>query len=368
MKMIGLLSALTVLAYSSSVVHGASALYLAALVFAVAFWLSGRMKAGSSSATLAIALWTIGLLAYDVFIALPPSLRDDRSGDFSSIVYTSIGTVALTLPIYFVTRGVIARYAYQGSLRKKPSEFDRLTQDPWENGRNTTRKHPKFLNTTSRGMYAFLILIPLVYFLVVGARLNQEPIQGTDVAYQIGSFLERVVSALAVWMLLAFLYRRARRHAMLPGSELARKEHRAIVLYLRSFGDDTIKVRARATDGRIFLERFLRISFEELVTDHLWRFGPVVAIGNPQTRDQLAPLGAARDYESDATWQQKAASLMQGAALIVAVLGETPGFLWEIERIVTLGFTSKLLLVLPPPWTQKASPGGGRTWCKEYPA
>jgi len=67
------------------------------------------------------------------------------------------------------------------------------------------------------------------------------------VPYQTGSFIERLLVTLAVWMLLAFLYRRARRHAIRPGSELARKENSAIVLYLPSFDDDTIKVRTRGT-------------------------------------------------------------------------------------------------------------------------
>ena len=172
MKLIGLLSAITAAVYSSSVVQGTNALYLAALVFALAFWLANRLKAGSSSATLVCVLWTLGLLAYDLFVALPPALREYQSEGFASLVYTSIGMVALTLPIYFVIRGGIAQYAYQGSLRRQPSPFDRLTPDPWENGSKHMRKHPKFLNATSRGMYVFLFRIPLVYLLVVGARLT----------------------------------------------------------------------------------------------------------------------------------------------------------------------------------------------------
>jgi hypothetical protein len=35
------------------------------------------------------------------------------------------------------------------------------------------------------------------------------------------------------------IYRRARKEAMLPGGELVKKDNRPIVLYLRSFHDDT---------------------------------------------------------------------------------------------------------------------------------
>ena len=81
------------------------------------------------------------------------------------------------------------------------------------------------------------------------------------------------------------IYRRARRNAMLPGSTLINKDPRPYILYLRSFEDDTrIKRSARTTNGRIILERLVKLSFEEIVTDHLWGYGPVLALGNLQAR------------------------------------------------------------------------------------
>jgi hypothetical protein len=112
--------------------------------------------------------------------------------------------------------------------------------------------------------------------------------------------------------------------------------------------DRGIKLRARATDGRILLESLIKISFEELVTDHLWRYGPVLAISNPRAKDKILPLGAARERAADASWQEKATDLMQQASMIVATAGGTQGPVWEIERIVSLGFRSKLVLLLPP--------------------
>ena len=199
-------------------------------------------------------------------------------------------------------------------------------------------------------MYVFLTLALIWIVIVIVSYYRAVPgtSDASDTADLAGFLIGKLLATLAFLMFGVVLYRRARRHAMLPGSKLARKDNRAIVLYLRSFQDDKIKVRARATDGRIFLERLLKITFEELLTDHLWHYGPVEAIGDPHTKGKLAPLGAARDYESDATWQQKATDLMQQASIIVAVVGETNGFLWEIDTIVKLGFMSKLILVLPP--------------------
>ena len=60
------------------------------------------------------------------------------------------------------------------------------------------------------------------------------------------------------------------------------------MLYLRSFHDDSkLKIRARAANGRTVLEKFVRVTFEEVVTDHLWNYGPVLAIGNPKTQTEF---------------------------------------------------------------------------------
>ena len=158
----------------------------------------------------------------------------------------------------------------------------------------------------------------------------------------------------AVLLWVVRIYRRARRKAMLPGRKLVKRDARPIVLYLRSFQDDSgIKLRARATNGRILLERLIKISFEELVTDHLWRYGPVLAISNSRAKDKLEPLGAAREYATDASWQDKVTDLMQQASMIVAIAGATQGFVWEIDRIARLGFLSKLVLLLPPVATEE---------------
>jgi hypothetical protein len=121
------------------------------------------------------------------------------------------------------------------------------------------------------------------------------------------------------------------------------------VLYLRSFHDDSkIKLRARATDGRILLERLVKISFEELVTNHLWGYGPVLAIGNPGAKGKPAPLGAARDYLTDESWQQTVTDLMRQGSMIIAIAAATPGLAWEIGTLVELGFVPKFALLLPP--------------------
>jgi hypothetical protein len=74
----------------------------------------------------------------------------------------------------------------------------------------------------------------------------------------------------------------------------------------------------------------------------------VVAIGDPALKDERAPLGAARDFAADTEWQAKAVDLMRAASIVVAAIGQTEGFAWEIDRIVNAGLRSKLILLVPP--------------------
>jgi hypothetical protein len=143
-----------------------------------------------------------------------------------------------------------------------------------------------------------------------------------------------------------FLYRRARRHALLPAAELRKKDPRPLILYLRSFVDDTIEMNARVANGRSWLDRSVRVTFEEVVAGHLWRYGRIEAIGKPG--DRLPPLGSAREYVPDESWQQKVEQLMKDASMIVVVVGQTEGLTWELSKLLELGLTSKLVLLLPP--------------------
>ncbi|MCA1692224.1 MAG: hypothetical protein LC733_08520 [Actinobacteria bacterium] len=147
-------------------------------------------------------------------------------------------------------------------------------------------------------------------------------------------------------------YRRARRLAALDARELMDRDDRPIVLYLRSFTDDQIKIRSAVTGRRSLIEqlsprRFDR--FEEVLAWELNRTGPVVALNPPGT--ELAPVGAARATLPNEEWQPIIAQWMSEAALIVvnAPPGETTeGLRWELQKIDAGDLWSKTLFVCPP--------------------
>jgi hypothetical protein len=53
------------------------------------------------------------------------------------------------------------------------------------------------------------------------------------------------------------------------------------------------------------------------------------------------------------TWKEEITDLMQQASIIVAVVNKTPGFIWEMNKIIQLGLQSKLILLMPPVKTQE---------------
>jgi len=98
-------------------------------------------------------------------------------------------------------------------------------------------------------------------------------------------------------------WRRLARTARIGIDSVVRTDARPPVLLLRSWRDDRIKIRTRrggrhSLIERLSLRRFDR--FEETLAWSLWRFGPVVAAGQPGTSPPA--LGAAREVLPADAW------------------------------------------------------------------
>jgi hypothetical protein len=342
-RVIGLLSAFQVAGYLDQYLGFFPDLVCALVVVWCAFLVSKRLRSGSLLCAEIACAWCTVFAGVWVSHTLPKAFTGSRG--FFSVFFTLIGVSLFVIPIGFLARGLLAFRALRAYQKSARNSGDPLANHPWEEGLYI-RKHPRFVNKRSISGRFFILLAPLPY-LWVWATSNVR--YNGDVAVLLGETIGATCIALGALVWGIRIYRRARKEAMLPGGELVKKDNRPIVMYLRSFHDDTkIKLRARATDGRILLERLVKISFEELVTDHLWGFGPVLAIGDPGTRGQTAPLGAARDYVADEGWQETATQLMRRSSMIVAIAGATQGLAWEIRTVVEHGFLPKLVLLFPP--------------------
>jgi hypothetical protein len=150
----------------------------------------------------------------------------------------------------------------------------------------------------------------------------------------------------------AIIARLARRLAAIDAHQLMLRDARPPVLYLRSFGDDRLKLLTATLGRPSLIERFtLRRfdAFEEVIVRHLSRLGPVIAVNPPGTK--LAPLGAARETIDSADWQSVVAAWMARSIMIVFVAppGQvTQGLRWELETVSANRHWNKTLLVVPP--------------------
>jgi hypothetical protein len=329
---------------------------LGVLIFCCAVILSRGIRSGRKYAVVVTAIWLVCFACYvplNLFI-----IWTSLSGLGRQLAF--LETLLSLLIVYFTARGLLAVRDYKRDLRSDPREGEPLRSNPWENaGKMGT--HPTFVNKRSTSIYAFLMVVPVI-LVFAGAVLGTGLIYNANSggfrdAAETEGYLEGLTLAAAPYFLaIVALYRRARRKALLPASELSRRNPRPIILYLRSFVDDNVTMNARAANGRTLLERPLSVSFEEVVSDHLWRYGPVVAIGKPGGVHDLPPLGAAREYLSDQTWRQVVEQLMAEASTIVLAVGRTEGLMWELNAIIKLGLTRKLVLLLPPVQTSDLRP------------
>ncbi len=158
--------------------------------------------------------------------------------------------------------------------------------------------------------------------------------------------------ALVLVALGAIVFRSARRLGSIRARQLMLRDPRPPVLYLRSFGDDRLKLWT-ATFGRpSLIERFTPRrfdTFEEVLVRYLSGYGPVIAVNPPGTR--LAPLGAARETIDSADWQAAVATWMAQSRLIVFATPPSQmnrGLRWELEAVSAHGYWDKALIVVPP--------------------
>jgi hypothetical protein len=130
------------------------------------------------------------------------------------------------------------------------------------------------------------------------------------------------------------------------------QDARPLILYLRSFGDDRLRLWTATLGRQSFVERlsFRRFdAFEEVIARHLSVLGPVVAVNPPGT--VLAPLGAARTTLESDDWQSAVTDWMEQAARIVFVMPPerlSRGLRWELEAVSARGYWDKTLIIAPP--------------------
>jgi hypothetical protein len=144
------------------------------------------------------------------------------------------------------------------------------------------------------------------------------------------------------------LRRWARKCAVLGYERLRRHDERHPVLYLRSFKDDHGSLVAAKVPWwvRYFNPNGRLGTFEEVAIWEASRIGPMIALGNP--RDHKLPIGAARVYTDDISWQDLVRRLCADAAIILITLQDTDSIFWEIGHLKQENFLNKTAIFFPP--------------------
>ena len=151
------------------------------------------------------------------------------------------------------------------------------------------------------------------------------------IGLQLGAVIGQAAGLAGMWA-----FYRAMRHTKPRASELRAKDTRPPVLLLREFGDDALGT-ARLNPGR---------SFEHFFTRELDRIGPTISVGRPGER--LAPLGASRDYLDSPDWKSAVGTLIEDAAVIAFLLGDSESLLWEFRRTIETRGRARTLVIVPP--------------------
>lgn len=122
---------------------------------------------------------------------------------------------------------------------------------------------------------------------------------------------------------------------------------RGDVLLLRSFDDDSVRIRAMDTHlGSLNLLLGNRVRFEEYVATTVAQNSDLIAIGKPG--EPLPPLGAARTYFADDEWQNAIDTTVRRAGAVIMLTAGTSGFEWELNLLRRTGHLAKTLILIPP--------------------
>lgn len=197
----------------------------------------------------------------------------------------------------------------------------------------TTRRVPGRTRRSKRAGTKVLLRIASILSAVLGFAFAALIAQFT------GGHLFLVLAALAL-VLPVRLWHRAQRHGLLAADEVLREDSRPPVLLLRSFTDDSLAIERPA------LAFVLPEDLPRAAAALLNSVGPVVALASPQ--EKLAPVGPARIRSAAEDWRATVERLMASASTVIAVIGDTPGLLWEAERLLETDALPRTCWLVPP--------------------
>jgi hypothetical protein len=159
----------------------------------------------------------------------------------------------------------------------------------------------------------------------------------------------------AVPLFISYLFfRKSRKFSAREKNSSSINDHRAPVLYLRSFADETSdqSIIKYFKSIAVPLTRDLAkttpsISFREQdALGYLFRkIGPYIALGKPG--ELLPELGSSKIYVANEKWQATILEIFKKAKLIIFRAGKTEGLKWELIQLLEIVNPLRLLMIMP---------------------
>lgn len=166
----------------------------------------------------------------------------------------------------------------------------------------------------------------------------QRQIGGTLLSGPVGDLtVVLFATGLGVLALAVIVQRLGRRLAAASAESVQERDRRPPVLYLRSFGDDRLRLSSSALNRAALVERVAPIArqpLEEVLARQLSLIGPVIALAPTGTR--LPRIGAAKRALGVDGWKQQITDWIKRARIVA--VSATPdqareNFLWEIGEL-----------------------------------
>ena len=118
--------------------------------------------------------------------------------------------------------------------------------------------------------------------------------------------------------------------------EIASRDARPPILFLRSFADDEIGLPAAGPEQ----------SIAEWAARQFSRIGPVIALAPPSERG--GRVGPYQVELVDRDWQNAVATRIDKARFVVVLFGVTQGLMWELQQIAAQHAEHRTFIMFPP--------------------
>jgi len=151
-----------------------------------------------------------------------------------------------------------------------------------------------------------------------------------------------------VLYILAFIYRLGKKLSRPTFEQYLRNDTRKIILWLRSFKDDNLKIRnPKASFSFFSLDSHFKsiwgATYEEEIAYILFKLGPIISIDTKEKKT----LGATKEIVNEINWKEVVIERAKESRLILILLNSSKSLLWEINELPKYTSKDKFIYLLP---------------------